>query len=88
MSRGGSGAAGGEACVRIRDLLNSPVMMELQELRAVGPGAEEDMPDLSSNWFSLQVRVVGTYAFVTSTKFAMHLSVAQAHLGVQALYLL
>lgn len=46
---------------RLSDLMVSPVMMELQELRALGlaagaGGAPPDDRDLSSNWFSLQVR--------------------------------
>lgn len=41
--------------IRLSDLVNSPVMAELQELLMLGPGAEQER-DLYSNWFSLQVR--------------------------------
>ncbi|KAI8477014.1 MAG: hypothetical protein J3K34DRAFT_498330 [Monoraphidium minutum] len=51
----------GRMSVRLSDLMVSPVMMELQELRALGlaiaaeggPPAPDER-DLSSNWFSLQ----------------------------------
>ena len=41
------------------DLVVSPVMMELQEYRALVADAEggEEPPELSNNWFSLQVGV-------------------------------
>lgn len=43
-----------ELVMRLSDLVNSPVMAELQELLLLGPGAELER-DLYSNWFSLQV---------------------------------
>lgn len=43
-----------ELVIRLSDLVNSPVMAELQELLTMGPGAEMER-DLYSNWFSLQV---------------------------------
>ena len=56
-------AGGGPSCssdlvIRLSDLVNSPVMAELQELLMLGPGADLDR-DLYSNWFSLQVRSRG-----------------------------
>lgn len=48
--------------IRLSDLVNSPVMAELQELLMLGPGAEQER-DLYSNWFSLQStqRVLATF---------------------------
>jgi hypothetical protein len=40
--------------VRLGELVNSPVMAELQEMLLLGPGAEQER-DLYNNWFSLQV---------------------------------
>jgi hypothetical protein len=45
---------GSELVVRLSDLVNSPVMAELQELLLLGSGAEAER-DLYCNWFSLQV---------------------------------
>jgi hypothetical protein len=44
--------------VRVADLVVSPVMMELQEYRALVADLKggEEPPELSNNWFSLQVR--------------------------------
>jgi uncharacterized membrane protein YgcG len=52
----GGGGGGSELVVRLADLVNSPVMAELQELLLLGPGADQER-DLYSNWFSLQVWV-------------------------------
>lgn len=48
--------------LRLSDIVNSPVMAELQELLMLGPGAEQER-DLYSNWFSLQStqRVLATF---------------------------
>jgi hypothetical protein len=53
-SSGGGGGGGCNMVIRLSDLVNSPVMAELQELLMLGPGAELER-DLYSNWFSLQV---------------------------------
>ncbi len=45
-----------ERGVRTFDLVNSPVMLELQELVA---GATDDGQDYSANWFSLQACTAG-----------------------------
>jgi hypothetical protein len=49
------GSSSSDLVLRLSDLVNSPVMAELQELLLLGPGAEQER-DLYSNWFSLQVR--------------------------------
>jgi hypothetical protein len=49
-----SSGGGCDLVIRLSDLVNSPVMAELQELLMLGPGAELER-DLYSNWFSLQV---------------------------------
>eukprot|EP00877_Chromochloris_zofingiensis_P002216 jgi/Chrzof1/11996/Cz06g17150.t1 len=51
----GARQGGKEVAVRLTDLLNSPVMLELQELRAIAMSSQTEERDLSSNWFSLQV---------------------------------
>jgi hypothetical protein len=51
----GRSSSSSELILRLSDLVNSPVMAELQELLLLGPGAEQER-DLYSNWFSLQVR--------------------------------
>lgn len=48
------GSSSSDLILRLSDLVNSPVMAELQELLLLGPGAEQER-DLYSNWFSLQV---------------------------------
>lgn len=52
---GSSSISSSDLVIRLSDLVNSPVMAELQELLMLGPGAEQER-DLFSNWFSLQVR--------------------------------
>lgn len=49
--KGGSGSNIG---VRLCDLVNSPVMAELQELLLLGPTADQER-DMFNNWFSGQV---------------------------------
>lgn len=51
---GRSSSSSSDLIIRLSDLVNSPVMAELQELLMLGPGAEQER-DLFSNWFSLQV---------------------------------
>jgi hypothetical protein len=53
-----SSSSNSDLVIRLSDLVNSPVMAELQELLMLGPGAELER-DLYSNWFSLQVCVGG-----------------------------
>eukprot|EP00878_Enallax_costatus_P043306 GHUV01051216.1.p2 GENE.GHUV01051216.1~~GHUV01051216.1.p2 ORF type:complete len:104 (+),score=39.89 GHUV01051216.1:561-872(+) len=50
----GSGGSSHGIGVRLCDLVNSPVMAELQELLLLGPGAEQER-DMFNNWFSAQV---------------------------------
>jgi hypothetical protein len=49
-------SSGTALVVRLHELVNSPVMAELQEMLSLGPGAEQER-DLFNNWFSLQVGV-------------------------------
>jgi hypothetical protein len=49
-----SSSSGTGLVVRLSELVNSPVMAELQEMLSLGPGAEQER-DLFNNWFSLQV---------------------------------
>jgi hypothetical protein len=53
---GGSSSSGSGTglVVRLSELVNSPVMAELQEMLSLGPGADQAR-DLFNNWFSLQV---------------------------------
>lgn len=48
-------SSSGGLVVRLGELVNSPVMAELQEMLLLGPAAEQER-DLYNNWFSLQVR--------------------------------
>ncbi|WIA14073.1 hypothetical protein OEZ85_002624 [Tetradesmus obliquus] len=55
-------SSSGGLVVRLGELVNSPVMAELQEMLLLGPGAEQER-DLYNNWFSLQSaqRVLATF---------------------------
>jgi hypothetical protein len=53
-SSSSSSSSGTGLVVRLSELVNSPVMAELQEMLSLGPGAEQER-DLFNNWFSLQV---------------------------------
>jgi hypothetical protein len=55
LDRAAGSSSSSDLVIRLSDLVNSPVMAELQELLMLGPGAEQER-DLFSNWFSLQVR--------------------------------
>lgn len=48
--------------IKLTELVNSPVMAELQELLMLGPGAEQER-DLFNNWFSLQVGCLWVCSF-------------------------
>lgn len=62
-----SSSSSSDLVIRLSDLVNSPVMAELQELLMLGPGAEQER-DLYSNWFSLQVRSQWLFAVNTCSK--------------------
>ncbi|KAF6247230.1 hypothetical protein COO60DRAFT_1649583 [Scenedesmus sp. NREL 46B-D3] len=52
-SSSSSSSSSGGLVVRLAELVNSPVMAELQELLLLGHGAEQER-DLYNNWFSMQ----------------------------------
>jgi hypothetical protein len=69
-----SSSSSGGLVVRLAELVNSPVMAELQEMLLLGPGAEQER-DLYNNWFSLQVggrRWLGASKQGASVLFEVH----------------